>query len=101
MYMITTSFTKDLYKSFINPSVSDEKLIKGGRIVTVLAGVIGIGLAIVLPKRNIGAVHFLFTDVRVDNGAAFVRIVYEKKLGCFCYCRSRNRCYCYGGAGTV
>ncbi len=50
LYMITTSFTKDLYKSFINPRVSDDKLIKGGRIVTVLAGIIGIGLAIILPN---------------------------------------------------
>ena len=50
LYMITTSFTKDLYKSFINPNVSDESLIKGSRFVTVMAGIIGIGLAIVLPN---------------------------------------------------
>lgn len=48
LYMITTSFTKDLYKSFINPNVSDESLIKDSRFVTVMAGIIGIGLAIVL-----------------------------------------------------
>jgi len=46
LYMITSSFTKDIYKSFIKPDISDEKLLKSGRIVAVVAGLIGICLAI-------------------------------------------------------
>ena len=50
LYMITTSFTKDLYKTFIKPDISDEKLLKMSRIVTAVAGVLGIGIALILPN---------------------------------------------------
>lgn len=50
LYMITSSFTKDLYKSFINPEISEEKLLKSSRLVTMAAGVIGVGLAVILPN---------------------------------------------------
>jgi len=50
LYMITSSATKDLYKTFINPNVSDTKLLQAGRLVAVVAGVIGVAVAIVLPN---------------------------------------------------
>lgn len=78
LYMITTSFTKDLYKSFINPSVSDEKLIKGGRIVTVLAGIIGIGLAIVLPNV-ISALSIFYSLMSVSITAPLLFGLFTKK----------------------
>lgn len=78
LYMITTSFTKDLYKSFINPSISDEKLIKGGRIVTVLAGIIGIGLAIVLPNV-ISALSIFYSLMSVSITAPLLFGLFTKK----------------------
>ncbi|VBB08725.1 sodium/solute symporter [Lucifera butyrica] len=50
LYMITSSFTKDLYKSFINPDISDTQLLKMSRIVTVIAGLAGVALAVLLPN---------------------------------------------------
>ncbi len=50
LYMITSSFTKDLYKAFIKPDISDEQLLKSGRLVAVIAGIIGICMAIMLPN---------------------------------------------------
>jgi SSS family solute:Na+ symporter len=50
LYMITTSFTKDIYKSFINPNISDEKLLKSTRVITVITGIIGVGMAMILPN---------------------------------------------------
>lgn len=50
LYMLTTSFTKDLYKTFINPEISDERLLKMSRIVTATAGLLGVGMAILLPN---------------------------------------------------
>lgn len=50
LYMITTSFTKDLYKTFIKPETSDEELLKMSRIVTVAAGILGISIALLLPN---------------------------------------------------
>ena len=80
--MITTSFTKDLYKSFINPTISDEKLIKGGRIVTVLAGIIGIGLAIVLPNV-ISALSIFYSLMSVSITAPLLFGLFTKKSSAF------------------
>lgn len=82
LYMITTSFTKDLYKSFINPTISDKKLIKGGRIVTVLAGIIGIGLAIVLPNV-ISALSIFYSLMSVSITAPLLFGLFTKKSSAF------------------
>ena len=50
LYMITSSFTKDLYKTFINPAIADEVLLQRSRFVTLAAGAVGVGLAILLPN---------------------------------------------------
>ena len=50
LYMITSSFTKDLYKTFINPDIADEELLRHSRFVTLAAGAVGVGLAILLPN---------------------------------------------------
>jgi SSS family solute:Na+ symporter len=50
LYMITTSFTKDLYKTFIKPETSDEELLKMSRMVTAVAGILGISIALILPN---------------------------------------------------
>lgn len=50
LYMITTSFTKDLYKTFINPNISDHSLLTISRVVTVAAGAAGVVIALILPN---------------------------------------------------
>lgn len=50
LYMITSSFTEDLYKAFLRPDISDKALLKTGRVVSVAAGLIGIALAVLLPN---------------------------------------------------
>jgi len=50
LYMITSSFTKDLYKTFINPEIADEVLLQRSRFVTMAAGAVGVGMAILLPN---------------------------------------------------
>jgi len=49
LYMITTSFTQDIYKTFINPAISDKSLLSLSRVVTAAAGLIGVLLALLLP----------------------------------------------------
>lgn len=50
LYMITTSFTKDLYKTFLRPGISDSELLKMSRLVSFAAGIIGVFIAIMLPN---------------------------------------------------
>jgi len=50
LYMITTAFTKDIYKSFIRPDISDQSLLKISRISAYCAGAIGTVIALMLPN---------------------------------------------------
>ena len=49
LFMLTTSLSQDLYKTFINPEASDAQLLKVCRITAVVAGLFGVILAAILP----------------------------------------------------
>jgi len=46
LFMLTTSLSKDLYKTFIRPDADDKSLLRVARLTAVGCGVIGAGLAI-------------------------------------------------------
>ena len=50
LFMLSTSLAVDLYKTFLNPGVSQEKLLRVSRGVLVGAGIAGIVLAALLPS---------------------------------------------------
>ena len=50
LFMLSTSLVVDLYKTFLNPTVSEGKLLSVSRATTVFAGVLGVLLAGVLPS---------------------------------------------------
>ena len=78
LYMITTSFTKDIYKSFIRPTISDEKLLRSSRFVTVVAGVIGVGMAVILPNV-ISALSIFYSLMSVSLTAPLLFGLFSKK----------------------
>jgi SSS family solute:Na+ symporter len=49
LFMLSTSLSKDLYKTFLRPQADDRTLLRVGRVTAVAAGVLGVGLAVVLP----------------------------------------------------
>jgi SSS family solute:Na+ symporter len=49
LFMLATSLSQDLYKSILNPSADDRTLLRVSRWTSIGAGVLGVGLAIVLP----------------------------------------------------
>ena len=49
LFMLSTSLSKDLYKSFVRPAASDARLLQVTRRTSVLAGLAGTALAILLP----------------------------------------------------
>ena len=49
LFMLSTSLSKDLYKTFIRPEASDEQLTQVAREAAVTCGVIGALLGILLP----------------------------------------------------
>lgn len=50
LFMLSTSLAVDLYKTFLNPSVSQKKLLAVSRWTAILAGIAGVLLAIALPS---------------------------------------------------
>jgi len=50
LYMLNGSFTNDIYKTFINPKLSDTGMLKMSRGVTFVSGVLGVILALFLPN---------------------------------------------------
>jgi SSS family solute:Na+ symporter len=78
LYMITSSFTKDLYKSFMRPDISDEQLLKSSRIVTVVAGIIGVGMAIILPNV-ISALSIFYSLMSVSLTAPMLFGLFSKR----------------------
>ncbi len=46
MFMLTTSLSQDLYKRFVNPAATDDRVLAVARWATVVSGVLGVGLAI-------------------------------------------------------
>jgi SSS family solute:Na+ symporter len=47
LFMLTTSFSQDLYKRFLNPDADDQRVLTVARLATVVSGVLGVGLALV------------------------------------------------------
>lgn len=71
LYMLAGSITNDIYKRFINPEISDEKLLRLSRIVTVICGVIGVILALRL-ESIISALTIFYSLMSVSLSAPLV-----------------------------
>jgi SSS family solute:Na+ symporter len=78
LYMITTSFTKDLYKTFIKPDISDVALLKMSRAVTLVAGILGIGIALMLPNI-ITALSIFYSLMSVSLTAPLLFGLFSKR----------------------
>ena len=78
LYMITASFSNDLYKTFIDPSINDEKLLKISRMVTVVVGIIGVVLAGMLPNV-ISALSIFYSLMSVSLTAPLLFGLFSKK----------------------
>ena len=45
LFMLTTSLAQDLYRRFLNPSASDERVLSVARWTTLVSGALGVALA--------------------------------------------------------
>ncbi len=65
LYMLNGSFTNDIYKTFFNPNLSDDGMLKMSRGVTLVSGVAGVILALFLPNI-ISALTIFYTLMSVS-----------------------------------
>ena len=78
LYMLTTSISKDLYKTFVKPDLSDEGLLSVSRKITILSGVLGIALAILLPTI-LTALQIFYSLMSVSLAAPLVFGLFSKR----------------------
>lgn len=79
LFMLSTSLSIDLYKTFLNPQVKQEALLKVSRLTTFIAGIAGIGLAIALPSV-ISAVTIFYGLLAVALFIPFILGLYWRRM---------------------
>ena len=79
LFMLSTSLAVDLYKTFLNPSVSQKKLLTVSRLTSAGAGVIGIVLASVLPSI-IAAISIFYGLIAVSLFVPVVAGLYSRRV---------------------
>lgn len=50
LFMLSTSLSQDLYRTFVDPGADDARLLRVSRLTAVGAGIIGVALALALPS---------------------------------------------------
>ncbi len=78
LFMLSTSITVDLYKSFLNPKAGDKLLLRVGRLSALGAGLLGISLAIQVPSI-ISSLTFFYSLVSVAIFVPCVVGLYSKR----------------------
>jgi SSS family solute:Na+ symporter len=80
LFMLATSLSEDLYKSYIHPEATGKRLLRVGRFSSVVAGLLGVGLAIQLPTI-ISALSIFYGLVTVSLFVPVVAGLYLQRPG--------------------
>ncbi len=59
LFMLSTSTSQDLYRRFFAPDATDSEVVGVARVAAVIAGIVGIGMAIVIPTV-VDALQFFY-----------------------------------------
>jgi SSS family solute:Na+ symporter len=76
--MLTTSLSKDLYKTFVNPTADDARLLQVGRWTAVGAGLAGVVLAMALSSVA-GALKAFYGVLTVALTVPFLMGLYTRR----------------------
>jgi SSS family solute:Na+ symporter len=78
LFMLSSSLSIDLYKTFLRPSASDRALLQVGRLTAVAGSFLGVLLAIVLPSI-ISALQIFYTLMAVALSAPLLVGLYSRR----------------------
>jgi len=79
LFMLSTSLAVDLYKTFLNPTVSQRKLLMASRTTSICAGILGISLAMILPSI-ITAVSIFYVLMAVSLFVPVMAGLYSRRV---------------------
>jgi SSS family solute:Na+ symporter len=78
LFMLSSSLSVDLYKTFLKPNASDRELLATGRVAAVCGAVLGVAIAIELPSI-IAALQIFYTLMAVALTAPFIVGLYSRR----------------------
>ncbi|TDB58232.1 sodium:solute symporter family protein [Arundinibacter roseus] len=73
--MLAAVFTNDVYKKLLRPAASDASLVKVGRSMTVVFGLIAIGIALLVPHIG-GLVNLVLSIGAISGGSLLLPVVW-------------------------
>jgi SSS family solute:Na+ symporter len=79
LFMLSTSLAVDLHKTFLNPTISERRLLTANRFSSVIAGVSGILLAIRLPSI-LAAVQIFYGLLSVSLFVPVIAGLYSRRV---------------------
>lgn len=82
LYMLAGSLVNDLYRRFINPHISDKKLLWSSRITSLICGIIGVILALKL-ESIISALTIFYSLMSVSLSAPLIFGLFTKRASNF------------------
>ncbi len=82
LYMLAGSLVNDLYRRFINPNISDKKLLWSSRITSLICGIIGVFLALKL-ESIISALTIFYSLMSVSLSAPLIFGLFTKRASNF------------------
>jgi SSS family solute:Na+ symporter len=80
LFMLSTSLSKDLYHRFVNPEATDEQVLRVARGAALVGGLLGVGLAVVLPSV-IGSLTIFYSLLSVSLFVPVVAALYLRRPG--------------------
>jgi len=80
LFMLSTSLSRDLYKRFLRPGATDERVLRVAREAAVGGGILGVGLALVLPTV-IGSLTIFYSLLSVSLFVPVVAGLYTRQPG--------------------
>lgn len=80
LFMLSTSMSQDLYKRFFRPQATDAQMLRVARITAVAGGIIGIGLAVVLPTV-VDALSIFYSLLGVTLFVPVVAGLHSRRFG--------------------
>ena len=82
LYMLAGSLVNDLYRRFINPDISDKKLLWSSRITSLFCGLVGVFLALRL-ESIISALTIFYSLMSVSLAAPLIFGLFTKRASNF------------------
>jgi len=80
LFMLATSLSKDLYKRFVNPEASDERVLQVARLAAVVGGGLAVALAVAL-SSVIQALTVFYALLGVSLFVPVVAGIYTRRPG--------------------